>query len=93
MPHVLIIHDVDSYPAWKKVFDQAAGIRKAAGELQYQLLRDERDANRVVHFSTWTSLDAARQFFESAELVAIRKAAGVHAPAFHYLQSLEQGLL
>ena len=40
-----------AYPAWKKVFDQAAGIRKAAGELQYQLLRDERDANRVVHFS------------------------------------------
>ena len=38
MPYVLIIHDVESYPAWKAVFDQAVGIRKQAGEIRYQLL-------------------------------------------------------
>lgn len=93
MPHVLIIHDVESYPAWKTVFDQAAGIRKAAGEIRYQLLKSDRDANQIVHFSAWTSLDNARRFFESPELVEIRRRAGVKAPEFLYLEEIEQGEL
>jgi len=93
MPHVLIIHDVEAYSAWKTIFDQAAGIRKQAGEIRYQLLRHEMDANRIVHFSEWSSLDKARRFFESPELVEIRQRAGVKAPEFLYLNEIEQGLL
>jgi len=93
MPHVLIIHEVEAYPAWKAIFDQAAGIRKRAGELSYQLLRDDTDANRIVHFSEWSSLDNARRFFESPELVEIRKSAGVKAPEFLYLDEIERGVL
>ena len=93
MPHVLIIHDVESYPPWKLVFDRAAGIRKAAGELSYQLLRHESDANRIVHFSAWTSLASARSFFESPQLVRLREEAGVKAPDFLYLEQIEQGAL
>ncbi len=93
MPYVLIIHEVDAYPAWKTIFDHAAGIRKQAGEIRYQLLRHETDANRIVHFSEWTSLDQARHFFESPELIEIRREAGVNAPEFHYLHEIEQGLL
>ncbi len=37
MQHVLIIHEVADYPAWKKVFDAAAGIRKEAGERSYTI--------------------------------------------------------
>ena len=33
MPHVLIIHEVAAYPAWKAVFDNAAEMRKKAGEI------------------------------------------------------------
>lgn len=93
MQSVLIIHEVESYAAWKAVFDRAAGIRKAAGEISYQLLRFDTDANRVVHFSVWSSLQNARQFFESPELVEIRRQAGVKAPEFHYLEELERGTL
>lgn len=93
MQHVLIIHEVESYPAWKVVFDQAAGIRKRAGEISYQLLRYDDDADRIVHFSEWTSLDNARRFFESPELVEIRKRAGVKAPEFIYLHEIERGVL
>lgn len=93
MEHVLIIHTVKDYPAWKIIFDQAAGIRKAAGEISYQVLRDEHDANKIVHFSRWQSLDQARNFFESPELVAIRQQAGVEAPTFSYLQQLAAGTL
>ena len=93
MQHVLIIHEVEAYPAWKVVFDQAADIRKRAGEINYQLLRYDNDANNIVHFSEWTSLEDARSFFESPELVEIRKKAGVKAPAFIYLQEIERGVL
>ncbi len=93
MPYVLIIHEVEAYPAWKTIFDQAAGIRKAAGEIRYQLLRYDTNANRIVHFSEWPSLDDARRFFESPELVEIRKNAGVRAPDFLYLHEIERGLL
>ena len=91
--YVLIIHEVKSYQAWKIVLDGAAGIRKKAGEISYQLLREESDPNNVVHFSRWSSLDNARQFFESPELVEIRKQAGVNAPRFIYLNELELGEL
>ncbi len=93
MPHVLIIHEVAAYPAWKAIFDQALGIRKNAGEISYQLLRYDNDANTIVHFSVWPSLECARRFFESPELVDIRKKAGVKAPEFIYLQEIERAVL
>ena len=93
MPHVLIIHEVEAYPAWKAVFDGAADLRKRAGEISYQLLRYDQDANSIVHFSTWSSLENARRFFESPELVELRRAAGVKAPDFLYLEEIERGIL
>ncbi len=93
MQYVLIIHEVEVYPAWKVIFDQAADIRKQAGEINYQLLRYDNDANRIVHFSEWSSLENARHFFESPELVEIRKKAGVKAPDFIYLHEIERGVL
>ena len=93
MQHVLIIHEVADYAAWKKIFDNAAAIRKAAGEIRYQLLHFDSDKNNVVHFSQWSSLDNARRFFESPEVAEIRKRAGVKAPEFIYLEELERGEL
>lgn len=93
MPHVLIIHEVADYPAWKTVFDHAAGIRQEAGERSYQVLRYQSDPNRIVHFSQWTSIEDARRFFESPRLVKIREEAGVKAPEFLYLEQLEAGEL
>lgn len=110
MQYVLIIHEVTDYSTWKKIFDEAAGIRKAAGEIHYQLLRFDSDKNNVVHFSEcdrhgrrkcWerrsssqrVSLENARRFFESPEVVEIRKQAGVKAPEFLYLEEIESGML
>ncbi len=93
MQHVLIIHEVADYDAWKKIFDGAAGIRREAGERSYQVLRCAGDANKIVHFSAWTSIEDARAFFESPRLVEIRRVAGVKAPEFLYLDLLETGTL
>lgn len=93
MPHVLIIHEVADVEAWTEVFHQAAAIRKEAGERSYQVLVDHTAPNRIVHLSTWTSLDEARAFFESPRLVQIRADAGVHEPTFTYLHEVEAGTL
>ncbi|KAF0813469.1 hypothetical protein IGB42_01820 [Andreprevotia sp. IGB-42] len=93
MQYVLIIHEVADYPAWKAVFDGAAGIRREAGERSYQVLKYQNEPNRIVHFSAWTSIADAKAFFESPQLVQIRQEAGVKAPEFIYLDQLEAGQL
>lgn len=93
MQYVLIIHEVADYPEWKKVFDDAADIRREAGERSYQVLKYQNDPNRIVHFSVWTSIDDAKRFFESPKLVRIRAEAGVKSPDFIYLEQLEAGTL
>lgn len=93
MKHVLIIHEVEDYPTWKNVFDNASTIRKEAGEVSFQVLKFENQPNKIVHFSVWTSHEDAKRFFESAKLVKIRKDAGVKAPDFIYLEELESGIL
>nr|WP_288833774.1 antibiotic biosynthesis monooxygenase [uncultured Flavobacterium sp.] len=93
MKYVLIIHEVENYNDWKKIFDNASQIRKEAGEISYQVLKYEKEPNKIVHFSIWSSLENAKQFFESPKLVEIRKAAGVKSPEFIYLEQLEYGIL
>lgn len=93
MEYVLIIHEVKDYEAWKKIFDEAASIRKEAGEQSYQLLKYDNNANKIVHFSQWVSIANAKAFFESPQLVEIRKKAGVNSPEFIYLEQLETGVL
>lgn len=93
MKYVLIIHKVENYTAWKKIFDDAVTIRKNAGEISYQILKYPECPNKIVHFSNWSSIDNAKAFFESPELVKIRKEAGVKSPEFIYLEQLESGVL
>jgi quinol monooxygenase YgiN len=93
MQYVLIIHEVADYQAWKKIFDDAANIRKEAGERTYQVLKYANNPDRIVHFSAWTSIEDARRFFESPKLIQIRQDAGVKSPDFIYLEQLESGTL
>ena len=93
MNYVLIIHEVEEYEAWKVIFDNAAQIRKEAGEQSYQVLKYEKEKNKIVHFSKWSSIEDAKTFFESEEVVSIREQAGVKTPEFIYLNELAQGNL
>lgn len=93
MQHVLIIHEVADYQAWKKIFDEAAFIRREAGERTFRVLKFENNPRKIVHFSGWTSILDAKAFFESPQLVDLRKKAGVKAPEFIYLDLVEEGNL
>ena len=89
MKYVLIIHEVEDYKAWKKIFDNASIIRKESGEISYQVLKYENNTNKIVHFSVWNSTQNAKLFFNSPKLVKIREEAGVKSPDFIYLDLLE----
>lgn len=93
MKYVLIIHEVEDYKAWKKIFDNASIIRKESGEISYQVLKYENNTNKIVHFSVWNSTQNAKLFFNSPKLVKIREEAGVKSPDFIYLDLLEEGIL
>lgn len=93
MSYMLIIHEVIDYDLWKEVFDKASQLRKDAGEISYQVLKYDKDANKIVHFSKWKGHKEARAFFESPQLVQIRKDAGVKSPEFIYLDEIENGTL
>jgi quinol monooxygenase YgiN len=91
MHYTLIIHHVENYENWKKMFDKAANLRKEAGEVSYQVLSDHQLPNKIVHFSKWKSIQQAKIFFESPELKALRKQGGVKSPEFIYLNELAFG--
>ena len=93
MSYMLIIHEVENYDSWKVIFDHASQLRKEAGEISFQVLKYENDRNKIVHFSKWRSHGEAKDFFESPQLVEIRKKAGVKSPEFIYLDELESGIL
>ena len=93
MKYVLIIHHVADYAIWKTGFDKAATIRKAAGEITFQVLVDNKQPDKVIHFSQWKSHKKAKAFFESEEVKQIRKNLGVKQPDFIYLNELENGIL
>jgi quinol monooxygenase YgiN len=90
---VLIIHEVVDYNKWKVIFDNAAEMRKEAREISYQLLKYQDDQNKIVHLSIWSSHKKAKDFFESEELIKIRKEAGVKQPQFIYLNEIEKAYL
>ena len=93
MIHLLIIHEVANYADWKKIFDDASGIRKTAGEISYQVFKYDSEPNKIVHLSMWDEKQNAEQFFNSPQLVKIRADAGVKSPEFIYLNLLEAGVL
>ncbi|MCW2778173.1 MAG: hypothetical protein JWN17_1898 [Frankiales bacterium] len=88
---VIVVHKVAQYERWKARFDAAAGLRTAGGELSFEVLRAVDDGDLVVHTATWSSHEAARAFFESSEVEAVRREAGVEAPTFLYLAVADAG--
>jgi quinol monooxygenase YgiN len=92
MPYVLVTHEVEDYESWKVAFDNASRLLAAAGELEFQVLVDTANPDRVVHIARWTSEESARAFFQSPEVEEIRRRAGVKAPEFIYLELKDSGV-
>jgi quinol monooxygenase YgiN len=86
MVNVMVQLSVKDYTAWRKVFDEVAGLRKTNGSLSEQVFTDASDPHKVVILYQWNSLETGKSFFQSAELKAAQQRAGVEGANFTYLK-------
>lgn len=88
MATVILHHQVTDYDTWRRVFDSAAPFRREHGERSAEVFRDANDPNRITLVSDYTSLDAARTYFDSDGLKAKMAEAGVAGkPELHFLEN------
>ena len=62
MAHLMVHHRVEDFETWKKVFDEHADQRTAAGCTGGELFRCSEDPNDVVIRLSWDSAENARAF-------------------------------
>jgi quinol monooxygenase YgiN len=80
MATIIMQHSVKDFAAWKMIFDSAAAMRKAGGELSAHVYRDVSDPNRVTVVNQWNSMENAQKFVQSPDLKAAMEKAGVVGP-------------
>lgn len=91
LTYVLVIHKVEDYNKWKKLYDEDGATRKAKGSKGAQLLRNNNDPNHLVVMSEWDNLESAKNFAESEDLSKTMQNAGVIGrPAVFYLEEIEK---
>jgi heme-degrading monooxygenase HmoA len=80
MVNLLIKHTVKDFANWKKIFDDHAPAREAAGCKGGELFQNAENPNEVLIRFSWDSVDHARAFASSPELQEAMKRAGVLGP-------------
>ncbi len=95
MAYMLAVNlKVANYENWKKSFDGSAEVRKANGEISYQLFRKAEDPNDLVMLCQWHDAESARRFLHSDDLRAAQQESGVvQIPDCTVLQELDSGTL
>jgi quinol monooxygenase YgiN len=68
---------VKDFAEWEKVFNAAEGMRKSNGELSHHIYHDKGDPNKLAIVYQWDSLENGQKYFQSTELKAAQKQAGV----------------
>jgi heme-degrading monooxygenase HmoA len=81
---MLIKSKVKDFQAWKKVYDEAAGLRASFGAGADQVYQDVSDPNTYFAIIEWDSLENAQKYAGSPELKAAMEKAGVVGPPAVY---------
>ena len=90
MTYITIRYKVQDYEAWKKVFDEHAATRAAAGSNGGHLLRSVDDPNEVIIFFKWDEIEKARQFIQSRDWHDFMHRAGVaDQPDVYFLDAVD----
>ena len=84
MVSMLVKSKVKDFQAWKKVYDEAAGLRASFGGGADQVYQDVNDPNTYFAIIEWESLDKAQKYAQSPELKAAMEKAGVIGPPAIY---------
>jgi hypothetical protein len=86
MSHLLIRHKVADFAKWKASYDHHAGVRKAAGLTESNLLRSAENPNEVFILFTVSDVNKAKALTGSADLRAeMQKAGVVDKPDVYFL--------
>ena len=94
MTNLLIRHKVNDFKTWKKEFDAFAKTRKSFGEKSFQVYRPKGDAENLHLIFEWDSVENARKFLESPELLSAMKKAGVkETPEIKFFGETYKGAL
>ena len=94
MSYIIARHKVEDYKMWKKGFDEALPLRQAGGEQSFQVFQVDNDKNNVLILFEWDGLDNARKYFDSPDLQAAMKQAGVmEKPDIYFLGETDRGTL
>lgn len=99
MVTILVRHKVQSYAAWRMVFDAALPMRRAAGELSASVFHSSDDGDEVVIVAQWPNERAARQFIFSEAIGANREEKGwwlqqggvIDKPEIAVLRTIQKG--
>lgn len=70
-------HKVEDFAEWKKTFDAAIDVRRAAGEKACRIYKVLGSDDDVVVSLDWDSLERARAFMSSPRLMEAMARAGV----------------
>ena len=73
----LVLHPVSDYAAWRKVYDEVAGLQSRSGVISESVHRAKDDPNTVLVLHKFPTMDAATAFFQNGDLKAAMQRAGV----------------
>ena len=91
MSQFIVIHTVEDYEKWKKVFDEDASRRKSLGSKGGRLYRSADNPNEMTIVWDWESAEKARQFATSPDLREVMERAGVVGmPQVIFLEEIEK---
>ena len=86
MVSMLVKAKVKDFQAWKKVYDEAAGLRASFGGGADQVFQDTNDPHTYFAIIDWDSQENAQKYAQSPELKeAMEKAGVVGQPAVYFL--------
>jgi len=80
MAHILVRYKVKDFAMWRKIFQEHAAFRKQQGSQGSRVLQNADDPNDVAILLDWDTMEKARAFTESRNLIETMERAGVTGP-------------
>ena len=93
MPALLIRHQVRDFAAWRRVFSDEAGTRRANGARRELHFRSATNASEVWLLIEWDDLYRAQLFVTSDDLrSALDRGGVIDVPDYWYLEDTDRDL-
>lgn len=90
LPGLIVIHRVENYDAWRKVYDHFDGYRKEHGIVGHAVNQELGNPNQVIVYHQARELATLRAFVDSPELKEAMQRGGVSGPPeIHFIECVD----